>query len=86
MSKCCFVDLLFILTSLEATVLLAANLAFMAIPSVDAESWPALFSQISIFASLASIGSGYPFLRIDWVKPCPHLIPQVPSSKIFLAH
>ena len=73
----------FILTSFEATVLLAANLAFLAIPSVDAESWPAIFSQISIFASLASIGSGYPFLRSDWIKPCPQLIPQVPSSDVF---
>ena len=83
---CCFVVLLLILISLEATVLLAANLAFLAIPSVEAGSGAAWFSQISIFASLASIGSVYPFLRSDWVKPCPHLIPQVTSSKIFLAH
>jgi hypothetical protein len=64
---------------LQATVLLAANLAFLAIPAVYSASRPALMSQISIFASLASIGSGYPLIQKDWFKPGPQVFSHVCS-------
>lgn len=68
---------------MKATVLLTANIAVLAIPSMDApqdELGPNLaqrFSQTSTVAALASIGCGYYVLRKRWTNSPPQCITRV---------
>jgi hypothetical protein len=66
----------------QATVLLTANLALLAVPSVSSppagsqSNFAQIFSEISIIVSLASIGC-VSVLRTSWIKGRPRVIPKV---------
>jgi len=56
---------------LIATVLLAANLALLAIPDISKLNIVKGFSKASIFSSLACIASGFPLMQLHWSNAQP---------------